>query len=140
MSVARPVERPALTWLWVGLGSMVGGLLRWQLSVLFLPQVAGGLAWGTLIVNILGSFIIGFYAAAAPGGSPYGRQFVMAGFCGGFTTFSLFSLENLLYLRRGQELIAALNISLSVITWLLAVWLGFRAAAALTGGAGDARS
>lgn len=88
-----------------------------------------GFPWGTLAANVLGSFIIGFYAMqAARGGhlwaSPEARLFVMTGFCGGFTTFSAFSLETLLLLESGRADLAAGNIALSLCLWLGAVRLG----------------
>jgi CrcB protein len=81
-------------------------------------------------VNVVGSFIIGFVAAlSAPGGrffiSPLARQFIMIGLCGGYTTFSSFSLETLALFRTGEVARAAWNVALSVGLCLLAVWAGF---------------
>lgn len=132
-------ERPALSYFWVALGSAIGGFLRWQFSAVLQPEIATEVALASLIVNTLGSFIIGFCAGAFGSRSPFIRHFMMIGFCGGFTTFSLFSLENLLYLLRGEPGLALLNIGLSLFAWLLSVCLGFRAAAALTGGRANAR-
>ncbi|MGH6618655.1 MAG: CrcB family protein, partial [Alphaproteobacteria bacterium] len=94
--------------------------------------------WGTLFVNVTGSFAIGFYATlAGPKGrlaaGPVQRQFVMTGICGGYTTFSMFSLDTLRLLQDGNPRAAAFNVALSVIAWLAAVWLGYRAAAAVNG-------
>ena len=85
--------------------------------------------WGTIIVNIVGSFVIGFFATlTAPDGrflvSTNARQFVMLGICGGYTTFSSFSLQTLNLMRDGEWLRATGNVGLSVILCMLAVWLG----------------
>jgi len=92
--------------------------------------------WGTLIINVLGSFVIGFFAALT---GPDGRmmvpgdmrQFVMVGICGGYTTFSSFSLQTLTLAQDGEFLRAGLNIGASVGLCLFAVWLGHVAAVAL---------
>jgi len=84
---------------------------------------------GTLLVNITGSFIIGFFAAFTdPQGpflvAPRFRQFFMIGVCGGYTTFSSFSLQTLDLVRHGDWLKACLNALLSFACCLAAVWLG----------------
>ena len=85
--------------------------------------------WGTLIVNVLGSFIIGFFAAiTGPDGRLFvgtlPRQFVMIGLCGGYTTFSSFSLQTLNLANEGEWASAGFNIVASVVLCLLAVWSG----------------
>ena len=69
-------------------------------------------------------------SSTEPGGrifaSPAQRQFVLAGFCGGFTTFSIFSLETVLLVERGSFDLAMLNVGASIVSWLIAVWLGYR--------------
>jgi CrcB protein len=89
--------------------------------------------WGTLIVNVVGSFIIGFFATlTGPDGRWFvgstERLFVMVGICGGYTTFSSFSLQTLNLLRDGEWLYAGCNIVASVVLCLLAVWIGHVAA------------
>src|ERR1700692_3299078 len=120
----------------VALGSIVGGVARYLVSVLFLSQFGSGFPWGTLFVNVTGSFIIGFYAAlTGPDGrllvSPRQRQFVMVGICGGYTTFSAFSLETLRLVQSGDVQAASLNLLISVVSWMAAVWLGHAMAARL---------
>ena len=120
----------------VALGSIVGGVARYLVSVLFLSQFGSGFPWGTLFVNVTGSFIIGFYAAlTGPDGrlfvSPRQRQFVMVGICGGYTTFSAFSLETLRLVQSGNVRGASLNLLISVVGWMTAVWLGHALAARL---------
>lgn len=108
---------------WVAAGSALGAAARWGLGlVLHGPS-------GTLTANLAGAFLIGLYAAlTAPEGrlaaSPAQRQFVMAGLCGGFTTFSLFSAELLEAALHGSLGAAALWLGVSVVSWLLGVWLG----------------
>lgn len=119
--------RPLPLSAWVGLGSALGGSARWLLG-LALPDAATGWPLATLLVNVIGSWLIGLIAAlAAPDGRlllpPALRQFAMAGFCGGFTTFSLFGLENVEALHR-HGVAAVPWLLLSVLLWLLAAWLG----------------
>jgi CrcB protein len=91
---------------------------------------------GTLVINVVGSLIIGFFATVtgpdgrvlAPGDI---RQFVMIGLCGGYTTFSSFSLQTLSLAQDGEYLRAGVNIVGSVVLCLLAVWIGYVAGAAL---------
>lgn len=121
----------ARLYLAIGMGSMLGSLLRALVSLGLLQLLGPGFPWGTLAVNVLGSFLIGLYAALVePGGrvraSLVQSQFVLAGFCGGFTTFSFFSLESLLLYSHGAYGLAALYLAVSVLLWLLAVWTGHR--------------
>jgi len=133
-------SKTAILYACVATGSVLGGLARWLASLLILP--ISGFPLATLFVNVTGSFIIGFYATlSGPDGRVFAtaqqRQFVMTGFCGGYTTFSSFSLDTVRLLRAGMTETAFLNIALSVVTWLLAVWLGYAAAARLNRLKGD---
>ena len=126
--------KTAIIYAYVAAGSVLGGLARYLASLLILP--VSGFPLATLFVNVTGSFIIGFYGTlSGPDGRLFAtaeqRQFVMTGFCGGYTTFSSFSLETVRLLRAGLTETALLNIGVSVVTWLLAVWLGYAAAARL---------
>jgi len=110
------------------LGGVLGSLLRWLVS-LALPPIEGGLPWATLVANASGCLVIGFYAAlTGPDGrlfvGPRTRQFVMTGICGGYTTFSGFSLETFRFLSAGDWRPSVLYLVLSLASWLLAVWLG----------------
>jgi fluoride exporter len=135
MTTTKPsASNTAILYAYVIAGSVIGGVARYAASV-FIPPVSG-FPLATLFVNIVGSFIIGFYGTlSAPDGRLFAsvrqRQFVMTGFCGGFTTFSSFSLETVRLLQAGMTHTALLNISVSVVTWLLSVWLGYAAASRL---------
>ncbi|MFW6077198.1 MAG: fluoride efflux transporter FluC, partial [Hyphomicrobiales bacterium] len=88
----------------VGAGSALGALARFGCSTALLALLGPAFPWGTLAVNALGSFLIGLYATSEPAGrlvvGAARRSFVVAGFCGGFTTFSIFSMETLLLVER----------------------------------------
>lgn len=118
-----------LTYLLVALGGAIGSIARLWLSVQVGLLTGLRFPWGTILVNILGSLVIGFVAAlTGPSGrvaAPVEAQaFVMVGLCGGFTTFSAFSLQTLELARDGRLLLAGANIALSVVLCLLAVAIG----------------
>jgi len=120
----------------VVLGSIVGAVSRFLVSVLSVSQFGDGFPWGTLFVNVTGSFAIGFYAAlTGPDGrlfaGPRQRLFVMVGFCGGYTTFSAFSLETLRFVQSGKLQTALVYLLVSAITWIAGVWIGHALAARL---------
>ena len=126
-----------MNYLWIGLGSALGGMARYGCSGLAARYIGAAFPWGTLIVNVSGSLVIGILAAlAAADGrlliSPDARAFLMIGVCGGFTTFSAFSIETLDLARDGDWLWAGANVVLSVVLCLLAVWLGYMGASALS--------
>ena len=125
-----------MTWLWVMLGSALGGVARYWLSGLAAHHVGETFPVGTLFVNVTGSFVIGFFASlTGPDGRMFvgtdARQFVMTGLCGGYTTFSSFSLQTLNLARDGEMALAGVNAVLSLALCLVAVWLGHIAASAL---------
>lgn len=127
------------TCLLVMLGGALGTLGRYALSVLMLP-VSRDLPWGTIAINVTGSFVIGFFGTLtlAQGRYPMSenlRLFVMIGLCGGYTTFSSFSLQTLDLLRSGAMVRAGINIAASVVLCVGAVAIGHALAAQLNGGA-----
>ena len=125
-----------ITYLWIAIGGALGSIARYGCSSLAANWVGETFPWGTLIVNVSGSLVIGFFATlTGPDGrllvSSDARQFVMVGICGGYTTFSSFSLQTLNLVRDGDMLAAGGNIVGSVVLCLVAVWLGHIAAAAI---------
>jgi fluoride exporter len=126
-----------VTYFWIAVGSALGGISRYGCSGLFARLIGETFPWGTLIVNVVGSFIIGFFATLTdPGGRFFAgsvtRQFVMTGFCGGFTTFSSFSLQTLNLMNDGEWLRAGANVGGSVACCLVAVWAGHLLAASIS--------
>ncbi|HWU00251.1 MAG TPA: fluoride efflux transporter CrcB [Terriglobales bacterium] len=125
-----------ITYLYIAIGSALGGMARYWCSGFVAERLGETFPWGTIFINILGSFVIGFFATfSGPDSryiiSPNMRQFVMVGLCGGYTTFSSFSLQTLNLIRDGEVAAAGANIGLSVLLCLVAVWLGHIAAASL---------
>jgi len=124
------------SYLWIALGSALGGMGRFWCSGFAAQNIGDDFPWGTIGINIIGSFIIGFFATlSGPDGRilvrPEHRQFVMIGLCGGFTTFSSFSLQTMTLVQSGDWGHAGLNVMLSVALCLVAVWIGHIAAAAV---------
>jgi CrcB protein len=123
-------------YVWIAVGSALGGMARFWCSGVAARLLGETFPWGTILVNVLGSFIIGFFATlTGPDGRVFAdtltRQFVMIGLCGGFTTFSSFSLQTLNLLQDGEWWWAGANIALSVIACLAAVVAGYVLAASL---------
>lgn len=114
----------------IAVGSGVGGVLRYLVSGLVARTLGEVFPLGTLAVNVLGSFVIGlFVALTGPDGrlliDPRLRQAFTLGVCGGFTTFSSFSMQTLALLQDGEWELAALNVVASLVLCLLAVWAGW---------------
>ena len=125
-----------MTYLWIGLGGALGSISRAWLAVAVARFTGPQFPWGTILINILGSFIIGYFGTltASSGRLPMSmdvRAFMMIGICGGFTTFSSFSLQTLDLMRDGRIGQALANIGLSVVLCLLAVAAGHYWAAAI---------
>jgi CrcB protein len=121
----------------VAVGSGIGGAGRHFCTELAARLLGEDWPWGTLAVNVAGSFVIGVFAAFAAAGARFAnaaavRHFVMAGLCGGYTTFSAFSLDTLHLIGDGKALAAGANVALSVVLCLLFVGLGHRLAALAT--------
>ena len=121
-----------MAYLWVAIGGALGSVGRFWLNGMVSRNFGETFPWGTIIVNVTGSFVIGIIAALA---MPEGRldspsrafvtQFLMIGICGGYTTFSSFSLQTLNLLRDREWLYAGGNILFSILFCLLAVALGY---------------
>ncbi|PWB81821.1 MAG: fluoride efflux transporter CrcB [Methylocystaceae bacterium] len=126
-----------MTYLWIMVGSALGGVARYWFSGVVANRFGETFPWGTILVNVSGCFVIGFFATITEpedGRLFVGaeiRQFVMIGICGGYTTFSSFSLQTLNLIRGGEAIGALANVGFSAVLCLLAVWFGHVAAAFL---------
>ena len=115
--------------LWIFIGGGLGSLARWWFSGWIANAIGETFPWGTLAVNISGSFIIGLFGTLT---GPDGRwlvpstirQFFMLGICGGYTTFSSFSLQTLTLAEDGEWFKAGANCLLSLVLCLVGVWVG----------------
>jgi fluoride exporter len=118
-------------YLYAAMGGMLGSLMRYGVAVLGPAMTPGGFPWSSLVVNVLGSLLIGWLLAVS---QPEGRwpmsstwqAFWLAGVCGGFTTFSFFSRDLALLLYAEAWLMSAAYLASSLSGWLLAVWLGYK--------------
>jgi fluoride exporter len=118
------------SYVWIAIGSALGGMARYWCSGVVARLIGETFPWGTMTVNIVGSFIIGFFATlTGPDGRVFAdtltRQFVLIGFLGGYTTFSSFSLQTLNLVQDGEWWLAGANVALSIVACLAAVWLGY---------------
>lgn len=123
------LRRVMMHYLLVAMGSALGGMLRFWTANALERRLGPAFPWGTFMVNIFGSFLIGVMAAlAARDTSAFHpmtvRNFLMVGVLGGFTTFSAFSLQSLQLIQSGKTVLAILNIAGSTVLCLLGVWLG----------------
>jgi CrcB protein len=128
-----------MDYLLVALGGALGSVARFGLGQVITARYGDTFPIATLVINVTGSFLIGFFATLTGTSGPWplsntARLFFMVGICGGYTTFSSFSLQSLMLIRNGQILAASLNAILSVVLCLIAVTLGHLAAAAINQG------
>ncbi len=125
-----------MAYLWVAIGGALGSMARYGVSGLVSAMAGGVFPFGTMVVNVTGAILIGFLATLSGPDSrffipAYGRLFLMTGICGGYTTFSTFSLETANLMRDGEWGAALANIGGSVILCLVAIWVGHLGALAL---------
>ena len=124
-----------LAYLWIAIGGALGSVGRYWFSGVVARHFGETFPWGTLLVNVSGSLVIGFFATLTGSDGRwlvsawFRQQFFMLGVCGGYTTFSSFSLQTLTLAEDGEWLYAGANIVLAVISCLGAVWLGHLLAA-----------
>jgi len=140
-SECRAPARVMITYFWIALGGALGSVARFWLSGAVGQRVGETFPWGTILVNVTGSFVIGAFATMTGPesrwlASPSLRQFFMIGVCGGYTTFSSFSLQTLNLMREGEWLAAGANVIVSVVACLLGVWLGHLLGVWCNGGKG----
>ena len=125
-----------LTYSLVALGGAIGSVARFWCSGLVANALGQTFPWGTLVVNIAGSLVIGFTATlTGPDGRMFVpsdvRTFIMVGICGGYTTFSSFSLQTLALMQDGEWFQAGGDVVLSVVLCMVSVWLGHVLAASI---------
>lgn len=118
-----------MTYVWIALGGAIGTIARFAVSGAFARMVGETFPWGTIVVNISGCLVIGLLATiTGPDGrlvvAPDLRQFMLIGLCGGYTTFSSFSLQTLNLIPNGELMSAAGNTAISFVACMLAVWIG----------------
>lgn len=123
-----------MNYVMVAIGGALGSVARFWISTLVAQRFTEAFPFGTLIVNVTGSFLIGIFAGLAKSGtmSTSTRAFLIVGICGGYTTFSSFSLQNLQLLENGNYCYASLNIALSVTLCMAGVWIGYVLGAAFS--------
>jgi CrcB protein len=126
-----------MIYLWIALGSALGGIARYWFSGIITASLGETFPWGTILVNILGCFAIGFFVALTePNGqlavNTQTKHFFITGLCGGFTTFSAFSFQTLQLAHHRESLLSGANIIFSVGLCLASVWIGFALATALS--------
>jgi len=119
-----------LMYFWVAIGGALGSVGRFWLNGVVSRHFGETFPLGTLMINVTGSFAIGFFATLTnPDGRMFApaalRTFFMVGICGGYTTFSSFSLKTLNLVNDGQWVRASTNVLLSVLLCLVGVWLGY---------------
>lgn len=122
-----------LTYALIGLGGAIGSVLRAWLGIRMVAMAGAAFPWGTILINVVGSFVIGLFGTLTANDGRFAasfdmRAFVMVGLCGGFTTFSSFSLQTLDLLRDGRPAQALANIALSVLLCLTSVGAGYSSA------------
>jgi protein CrcB len=122
-----------LSYVWIGVGGALGSIARAWLAITVARITGPQFPWGTVLINIVGSFLIGLFGTLTASHGrfvvpPEVRVFVMIGICGGFTTFSSFSLQTFELMRDGRGGQAMGNIALSVILCVIATAVGHYAA------------
>jgi CrcB protein len=125
-----------MLYLWVAIGGAIGSVARFWFGNVVAAALGPAFPWGTLMINVLGSFVISFFSGLTGMGHRFAlsndaRIFVIVGVCGGFTTFSSFSLQTVELARSGQAGRAALYVAASMIVCLVACAFGVWAASAI---------
>ncbi len=110
--------------IWVGLGGMLGSIARYLINIGFIHN-NWPIPWPTFLINLSGSFLIGGLMAFSVKNPQYWRLFLVTGFCGGYTTFSSFSFENLKLWQDGHPQIALVYVLASLIGGIFCVAFGF---------------
>jgi fluoride exporter len=125
-----------MLYLWVAIGGAIGSVARFWFGNVAAATLGAAFPWGTLMINVLGSFVISFFSGLTGMGHRFSlpndaRILVTVGVCGGFTTFSSFSLQTVELARDGQAGRAALYVAASMIICIVACAFGVWAASAI---------
>jgi CrcB protein len=115
------------TIIYVAIGGAIGSVLRLLISIIINKYLSNSFPFATLLVNVLGCFLIGILVGIFDKNNVIDtslKYLLITGFCGGFTTFSAFGLENVSLFQNQNPFYALLNIGLSVVLGLAAVWFG----------------
>src|SRR5258705_12401409 len=146
VALAVAVAEAADSYLWIAIGSALGGMARHWCNAVATQWLGPSFPWGTLFINVTGSLIIGFFFALTDSSGRFfaltdssgrfdvsanSKLFVMTGICGGYTTFSAFSLQSLTLFQQGAWLRGGGYVAASVGLCLLAVWAGYALGAAI---------
>lgn len=115
-----------MSYVYVGIGGLIGTVARYGLSNFAVARFGSGFPVGTFFINVSGSFLLGLFLAAlaARGAADGWRLFLAVGFCGGYTTFSTYSMETLKLLESGRPGLALLYFAGGPVLGLLAAYLG----------------
>jgi CrcB protein len=137
VAMAAASAQAADAYFWVAIGGAIGSMARYWCTSVADMLFGAAFPWGTLLINIIGSFLIGFFfAITGPEGrfdAPVSaRLLVMTGICGGYTTFSAFSLQTLTMFQDGAWFRGGSYIVASMVLCLIAVWAGYAAASAFS--------
>lgn len=111
--------------LMVGIGGFAGSVLRYKIGILITSKTSSGFPWGTFGVNLVGAFLIGLLIASAVKSQEVMMLLLVTGFCGGFTTFSTFALENLRLLQSGEWMLFLSYIILSIVCGIGLCFIGY---------------
>lgn len=116
-----------MAYLWIALGAVVGASARYFLSGFIARNLSAAFPYGTLVINVTGSLVLGFFLILAGERmllDPRWRFLIAIGFCGSYTTFSSYAFETFAYIEQGQWLLMAVNIAASNLLCLAAVLTG----------------
>jgi CrcB protein len=117
------------TYVWIALGGALGSVARYATGVSVGRWLGNGFPWSTLLINVIGSFLIGAFAesfALQWDTSQSTRAFLVVGICGGYTTFSTFSLDIVTLLNRGEATLALAYVLASVVIGLAGLYAGLQ--------------
>ena len=123
-----------MSFLWVALGGAIGSVARFGMNMAAPRLLGADVPWATLLVNVLGSLLMGFLAAFLAekyADQPDLRLFLLTGVLGGFTTFSAFSLDVFNLVQHGESSTAVIYAAASVVLSIIAVFAGFIVSRAL---------